>query len=133
MPRRASVRGRIGAVRGYLATAGPLGRLIWLASPRLALSSAALAVLVGMLPAADIVIVSALLQTLVNAGRQAGAHGAGAVPHFLLLLGLLAGLSLVTQICERLTQLVNQLLGSKITHRMQRMVAGKAACADLSS
>jgi ATP-binding cassette subfamily B protein len=123
------LRGRIAAARGYLATAGPLGRLIWLASPRLALGSGALAVIVGVLPAADIVIVSALLQTLVNAGR----HSAGAIPHFLLFLGLLAGLSLVTQICERLAQLVNQLLGSKITHRMQWMVAGKAGSADLSA
>jgi ATP-binding cassette subfamily B protein len=131
MPWRANVR--IKAVRSYLATAGPLGRLIWLASPRLALSSAALSVIVGMLPAADIVVVSALLQTLVNVGRHAEGRNADTVPHFLLLLGLLAGLSLVTQICERLAQLVNQLLGSRITHRMQWMVARKAACADLSS
>jgi ATP-binding cassette, subfamily B, bacterial len=123
------LRGRIGAVRGYLATAGSLARLIWRASPRLALGSAGLAVIVGMLPAADIVIVSALLQTLVNAGR----HSAGAVPHFLLLIVLLAVLSLVTQICERLAQLVNQLMGGRITHRVQRMVAGKAASADLAS
>jgi ATP-binding cassette, subfamily B, bacterial len=127
------LRGSIGAVRGYLATVGPLARLIWQASPRLALGSAALAVIVGMLPAADIVIVSALLQTLVNVGRHAGGHSVGAVPHFLLFLGLLAGLSVVTQICERLAQLVNQLMGSRITHRMQWMVAGKAASADLAA
>lgn len=118
--------------REYLATAGPLARLIWQAGPHLVLSSAGLAVVGGVLPVADIVIVSELLQTLVNAGHSAGGSRA-AVPHFLMLVVLLALVSLASQVSGNVAQLTLQLQGTRIANRVQSLIAEKAASVDLSS
>jgi ATP-binding cassette subfamily B protein len=128
-----SLRRRASAVRHYLATAGPLARLIWRAGPHLMVSSAGLAVVGGVLPAADIVIVSALLQTLVNAGHPAGAGGSHAASHFVLLVVLLALVGLVSQVSQRLGALTAQLQGARIANRVQSLIADKAASVDLAS
>jgi len=128
-----SLRRRAVEARHYLATTGPLARLIWRAGPHLMLSSAGLAVIGGVLPAADIVIVSALLQTLVNAGHQAGAGRSDAAAHFVLLVALLALVGLVNQAGQRLSQLTMQLQGTRIANRVQSLIADKAASVDLAA
>jgi ATP-binding cassette subfamily B protein len=126
----ARLRRRIGAAGSYLSALGPLARLIWRAGPPLLLASAGLAVAGGILPALDIVIVSALLESLVRASHLAQGGGA---PHFVLLLVALAAVGLVTQVTERLTQLVMQLQSTRISDRVQLLVAEKAARVDLSA
>jgi ATP-binding cassette, subfamily B, bacterial len=116
----------------YLSTAGPLARLIWRAAPHLTLASAGFALAGGLLPVADIVIVSALLQALVDAGHVAR-EGGGSLPHFALLLVALAVVSLLTQLCERLAQLVTRLQSTRVTNQVQLLIAEKAASVDLSS
>jgi len=133
MPLTDGLRGRIGAAGGYLSATGVLARLIWRAGAHLALASAGLAVVTGVLPVADIVILSALLQTLVNADHLARATGAAAVPHFLPLLVLLIVVSLLTQVSQRLGQVTIQLQGNRISDRVQLLIAEKAAAVDLSS
>ena len=125
------LRRRASAAGTYLSAAGPLARLIWQAGPQLMLASAGLAVAGGILPALDIVIVSALLEALVDASHLA--RGGGTAPHFVLLLAALAAVSLVTQVSERLSQLVMQLQSTRISNQVQLLVAEKAACVDLSS
>ena len=130
-----SRRGRLRAARGYLSTAGPLSRLIWRSSPRLVLSSIGLTLLTGILPAANILVVSALLQTLVDANRNSSAGHAGLseAPHFLALLVLLAGINLVGQLAERLGQVVAELHGTRIANQVQLLIAGHAGRADLAT
>ncbi len=128
-----SLRRRASAAGAYLSTAGPLARLIWRAGPHLMLSSAGLAVVGGVLPAADIVIVSDLLQALVNAGHPAGGSRDAPVPHFLLLVVLLALVSLTGQMAGNVSQLTLQLQGTRIANRVQSLIAEKAASVDLSS
>lgn len=128
-----SLRRRVGATRHYLATAGPLARLVWRAGPHLMLSSAGLAVLDGILPALNIVIVSALLQTLVNAGHPAGSSRGGASSHFVLLVVLLALVGLVSQVGQRLGEVTAQLHGIRIANRVQSLIADQAATVDLAS
>jgi ATP-binding cassette, subfamily B, bacterial len=113
----------------YLATGARLAGLTWQAGPFLMLGSAGLSIVNGVLPAADIIIVSALLQTLVGAGQRRG----GAAAHFVLLVVLLAAVSLVGQIAGRLSQLTGQLQSARIANRVQFLIAEKAASADLSS
>lgn len=127
------LRRRVRAAGEYLATAGPLARLIWRAGPHLMLGSAGLAIVAGVLPAADIVIVSALLQTLVDVGHLTGAGRGSAVSHFVLLVALLAAVSLASQVCQRLSQLTTQLQSTRIANRVQSLIAEKAASVDLSS
>jgi ATP-binding cassette subfamily B protein len=128
-----SLHRRAGAARRYLATAGPLARLVWRAGPHLMLSSAGLAVVGGMLPALNIVIVSALLQTLVNAGHPAGSGRSGTASHFVLLVVLLALVGLVSQVGQRVGQVTAQLQGTRIANRVQSLIADKAAAVDLAS
>jgi ATP-binding cassette subfamily B protein len=123
---------RLRKAAGYLSAAGPVARLIWRSGPLLAVASVGFAVFTGVLPAANIVIVSALLQTLVNAGHHADQFDP-VTAHFLLLLALLAAMSLVTQVSERLAQLADQLQSSRISNQVQLLIAEQAASADLSS
>jgi ATP-binding cassette subfamily B protein len=128
-----SLRRRASAAWQYLATARPLARLIWQAGPHLMLTSAGLAVLAGVMPAVNIVIVSALLQTLVNAGHPAGGSRSDAASHFLLLVVLLVLVGLVGQIGQRVGQLTAQLQGTRIANRVQSLIADKAASVDLAA
>src|SRR4051794_5321431 len=128
-----SSRGRLRAARGYLSTARPLSRLIWRSSPRLLLSSIGLMLLTGILPAGNILVVSALLQTLVDANRNAGPAGLSDAPHFLALLVLLAGINLVGQLADRLGQVVSELHGTRIANQVQLLIAEHAGRADLAT
>lgn len=130
---RAGIRQRISAACDYLSAVRFAALLVWRASARLTLGSAALALVIGVLPVADIVIVSMLLQALVNAGHLAPETRTGAVPHFVLLLAALVAISLLTQISERLEQFTMQLQATRITNRVQLLIAEKAASADLAS
>jgi ATP-binding cassette subfamily B protein len=125
------LRGRASAAGEYLSAAGPLARLAWRACPHLMAASVGLAVAGGGLPALDIVIVSALLQSLVDVGHLA--RGAGIAPHFILLLAALGAVSLATQVCERLSQLVTQLQSARISNQVQLLIAEKSASVDLAS
>lgn len=129
---RRGLRPRVGAVGEYLATAGSLASLIWRVGPHLTVGSAGLAITNGLLPVADIVIVSMLLQSLVDIGHLAGAARGSAVSHFVLLVVLLAVVSLSSHVCERLGQLTLQLQSTRIANRVQSLIAEKAASADLS-
>jgi ATP-binding cassette subfamily B protein len=116
----------------YLATAGPLGRLVWRASPPLLLTSTGLMLISGILPAANILVVSALLQTLVDAHR--GPHtGLSGAPHFLVPLIALAGINLIGQFADRIGQVVNELHGTKIANQVQLLIAQQAGRMDLAS
>jgi ATP-binding cassette subfamily B protein len=123
----------LSAAREYLSTVKPLARLIWSAGPHLFAMSAVLTVLTGLLPAANIAVVSALLQSLVEADQDAGGHGRSVPAHFVLLLVLLAGINLLAQVAERLGQTVTQLQGVRIGNRVQLRIAEKAASVDLAS
>ncbi|MFL6160765.1 MAG: ABC transporter ATP-binding protein [Jatrophihabitantaceae bacterium] len=131
-PRR---EGRLRAARAYLATIGPLSRLVWRSSPPLLLASTGLMLLTGVLPAANIVVVSALLQTLVDANQNAPAGHAGlaGAPHFVLLLVVLASINLVGQLADRLAQVVSELHGTRIANQVQLLIADKAGRVDLAS
>lgn len=122
------LRRRVSAASEYLATAGPLASLIWRSGPHLMVGSAALAIVNGVVPAAEIVIVSTLLQSLVDAGHVAGAARGSVV----LLVVLLAVASLASQVCERLSRLTMQLQSTRIANRVQSLIAEKAASVDLS-
>ena len=121
-----------GAVGSYLATARPLGRLVWRSSPGLLLASTGLMLLSGILPAANILVVSALLQSLVDANRgtQAGLSDA---PHFLVLLIALAGINLIGQFADRIGQVVRELHGTRIANQVQLLIADQAGRMDLAS
>jgi ATP-binding cassette, subfamily B, bacterial len=126
--------GRLAAARGYLSTARPLSRLVWRSGPQLLLASIGLMLLTGILPAANILVVSALLQTLVDANRNSDGHaGLSDAPHFLVLLILLAGINLVGQLAERLGQVVSQLHGTRIANQVQLLIAEHAGRADLAT
>jgi ATP-binding cassette subfamily B protein len=137
MSRTGHLPGRPGAllrgVRDYLSTVKPLARLVWGAGPYLFLTSAVLTVLTGLLPAANIAVVSALLQSLVDSHRTAGGTGVTVAPNFVLLLVLLAAINLLAQVGERLGQTVNQLQGVRIGNRVQVQIADKAASVDLAA
>ncbi|HEV2887452.1 MAG TPA: ABC transporter ATP-binding protein [Jatrophihabitans sp.] len=123
----------LSGARGYLSTVKPLARLIWGAGPHLFLISAALTLVTGLLPAANIAVVSALLQSLVDANQDGNGHGVTVTRHFVLLLVLLATVNLLAQIAERLGQTVTQLQGVRISNRVQLRIAEKAASVDLAS
>jgi ATP-binding cassette, subfamily B, bacterial len=132
MPATGKLRRRVTATAGYVSAAGPLARLIWRSGRLLAVASTGFAVLTGVLPAASIVIVSKLLQAVVDVGGHASKTQPG-LPYFLLLLALLAAVSLLAQVSDRMLQLTNQLQGIRVSNQVQLLVAEKAASADLSS
>lgn len=118
----------VAGTRAYLATAAPLARLVWRAGPGLLLTAAGLTLLIGIMPAANIAVVSALLQTLIDA---AATHHAGS--KFLLLVVLLATLTLLAQIVERFAQTVARLQGVRIGNEVQLRIGAKAASVDLAA
>jgi ABC-type multidrug transport system fused ATPase/permease subunit len=120
-----------GAVRGYLATARPLGGLLWRTAPCLLLTSAGLALLGGLVPAANVIVVSDLLQALVDIGRASAGHTVSAGSRLVPLLVLLAILGLAAQGSERLGQVAIRLLGIKISNQVQMLIADKASAVDL--
>ncbi len=134
-PPRAGGRSRVAtrarAAREYLATARPLAVLIWRAGPRLFLASAVLTLVTGLLPVANIAVVSALLQSLVESNQ--GGRGVTVGPHFTQLLVLLAAVNLLGQVAQRLGQTVTQLQGVRIGNLVQLRIAEKAASVDLAS
>lgn len=121
------------SARHYFSTVRPLAGLIWRSSPGLFLASVGLMALTGFLPAANIFITSALIETLVGATRAGGNPGLAVPMDFVLLLALLAAVNLTAQIAERLAFAVTQLQSTRIGNRVQTLIAAKAAEVDLAS
>ena len=104
--------------------------MVWQAGPLLLVASLALTLLTGFVPAANIFVISALLDTLAQAARS----GDGGTPPggFVALLALLAGVTILEQIAERLGQVVSQLQGARISNHVQLLIAEKASEIDLA-
>lgn len=118
----------------YLSTLWPVLRLVWLAGRLLSVGALMVSVASGLLPTANVLIVSALIGTL---GRFAASFPRGRVPglahHLLILIALLAGTALAAQFAQRLGQTVVLLQGSQVSRRAQVLLATKAASVDLGS
>lgn len=124
--------GRLAGARTYLSSVPATARLVWRAGPRLCVAVAALMLLTGVVPAANIIVVSALLETLVAAVGDAGAVAA-ARPRFVMLLVVLAVMNLVGQTAERLGQALSRLLGTRIGNQVQLLIGSKNAEVDLAT
>lgn len=126
-----AIRARLQSVRVYLATIRPLLRLIWEASPPFLVASLGLTLITGLVPTATLFVTSALLDTLVRAA-QAPARSGALTSDLVLLLALMAGISLLAEILQRLDELVQQLQRIRVTNHVQLRIAAKAAEIDLA-
>lgn len=126
----AALRGRP-MLREYLSTLRPLARLVWSSGRRLLVISLVLTLVGGALPAANIVIVSHLLQVLVDVSA-AGSTRPVVLRRFLQLLVLLALTNVVGQLCQQLGSAISQLQASRIANSVQVAVAQKAGTVDLT-
>ncbi len=125
------VRSKGGTLRDYFNTVRPLIGLAWKASPRFLVVSFGLTLLIGLLPTANIFITSALLEALVQATRRTDVNSL--LPtNFVLLLVLLAGASLLTQILQRLSSVVQHLHQTHVINYIERLIAEKAVAIDLA-
>ena len=126
-----TLRDNLRAVGSYFSTVRPLTQLVWRSGPVLFILSFSLMLLTGFVPAANILVVSALLDTLVQATQSSDA--ATDVPtDFISLLVLLAGINLLQQIVEHVEQAVSRLQGTRITNRVEMLIAETAAKIDLA-
>ncbi|HEY0607613.1 MAG TPA: ABC transporter ATP-binding protein, partial [Herpetosiphonaceae bacterium] len=104
-------------------------RLTWQTSPAFFLLAVGLTLLLGLLPAANILLISALLQTLVEAVQT---PSAAFPPRFLLLLGLLAATHVLTQVAQQANTVVHELYRTRVTNDVQLRISAKAAAIDLA-
>lgn len=126
-----NIRGKVQATLDYFSTVRPLVRLIWQASPPLSILTFSLMLLTGLTPTANIFLTSRLLETLIRATQSAS--GKVTLPReIIILLVLLAFTNLLGQVFQRLGQAVSQLQGTRITNRVQMLIAEKAAEIDLA-
>ncbi|HEY7414259.1 MAG TPA: ABC transporter ATP-binding protein, partial [Ktedonobacteraceae bacterium] len=118
-------------VRSYFAAIRPLITLLWQVSPLFFLVSFALTLLSGLLPLVSIFIASALIQVLVDALPGTG-RAPARVSDLFLLLALMAGVNLLTQVLQRLNVALQTLQRTRITNHVQLLIAQKAAEIDLA-
>lgn len=123
-------RGRL-ALQEYLATFRPLTRLVWSSGRQLLVVSLVLTLVGGALPAANIVIVSHLLQVLVDASAS-GPDRPVLVRRFLQLLVLLAVTNVAGQLCQRFGAAISQLQANRIANSVQVAVAQTAGTVELA-
>lgn len=124
------MRGKLHMLRTYGAAIAGLMRLAWQTSPSFFLLSFGLTLLLGLLPTANIMLTSALLQTLVEAVQAPAA--AAFPPRFLVLLGLLAATHVLTQVAQQLNTVVHELYRTRVTNDVQLRISAKAATIDLA-
>lgn len=123
------MRVKLQTLRSYLATIGALLRLVWQASPAFFLLSFGITLLTGLLPTANILLTSALLQTLVEAAQTPAAIFPRA---FLWLLALLAGVHLLSHLGQQVNAVVHELYRTRVTNHVQLLISAKAAAIDLA-
>jgi ATP-binding cassette, subfamily B, bacterial len=116
-------------LRSYVATIGGLLRLVWQASPLFFGLSFGVTVILGLLPAANILVTSALLQSLVDTATD---QAAGLPPRLLSLLALLGGIHLLTLIGQHINTVVHELYRTRVTNHVQLLISSKSASVDLA-
>lgn len=119
------------ALQEYLATLRPLTRLVWSSGRQLLVVSLILTLVGGALPAANIVIVSHLLQVLVDASAD-GSDRPVLTRRFLQLLVLLALTNVAGQLCQRFGAAISQLQANRIANSVQVAVAQTAGAVELA-
>jgi ATP-binding cassette subfamily B protein len=112
----------------YIDTFKHLIALVWRASPKLFITLFTLNLLIGLIPAVNIFITSAVLENLV----QAAQHTSVLPNNFIFLLALMAGTVLSERIIGYLTLTVSRLYQTQVSNYVQLLIAEKAAMIDLA-
>lgn len=115
----------------YFGTIKPLVGLVWRASPPLFITLLFLTLISGLLPAANLFVNSALIETLVQA-VQAPQASEPLSAQLIVLLIMLGGLSLLANFQKHLTDAVQNLYQVRVANFVRLMVTEKAALMDLA-
>lgn len=106
-------------------------KLFWLAGPQDCIRLIVVMVFTGLVPTLSIIVNARLLDALVNAGQRSLPVAARVEP-LLVLLVLLGGITLASQILAHFQTAVQQILGLRVTNHFQLLIGDKASSLDLA-
>lgn len=107
----------------------PALRLVWNSSPRLTIALVALLVIQGLLPLLSLYLTKLIVDTI--AASVNVADKGAAFNQVLLLLGFFVAITLVTNLCSSLTELVYAAQSQQLTDYMQNVLHAKSIEVDL--
>ncbi len=107
----------------------PALRLVWQSSPRWTIARVVLLLIQGILPVVSIYLTKLIIDTV--AVNLSNVDKAAAFSKVLLLIAIAGGITLVTTLCNSLTELVTTAHSQRVTDYMQGIINGKSVAADL--
>jgi ATP-binding cassette subfamily B protein len=110
----------------YFATIKPLFKLAWQGGPGFLLGLFVMNIVQGLAPTANLLIMSALLDTLVQG------MGTNRTERFVALLLALAGVNLLGQLLGYVESIVQNLYEMRVSNHVQLLVTEKASSLDLA-